>query len=125
MSHQPVDAFGIATRVIDGYIFVYDCTEIYRLARNSPIESVRLADFDLSKMFWFTSLEQASVSAVLEHINRINAACAEDPIVLAPDGALLDGLHRLAKAVFEKRYVIPARRLAIEPTPIFVLPLNH
>lgn len=114
----------MATRIIDGNIFVYDSSEIYRLALSAPINMVKPTDFDLTKMFWFANLEQASVFEVLEHFRRIMAVSVEDPIVLAPDGSVLDGLHRIARAVLDNRSSIPARQLLVEPEPICIIPVH-
>ena len=42
---------------------------------------------------------EANLKSFAEHIKRVNDADLDYPIILAPDGFVLDGKHRLAKAI--------------------------
>ncbi len=55
--------------------------------------------------------------AVVEHLQRIEAADLADPIILSPDGYVIDGMHRVAKAFLAGRASIPAVRLGEYPEP--------
>jgi hypothetical protein len=41
------------------------------------------------------------------------------PVILGPDGRMMDGMHRLARALLEKRTEIAAVRFATLPEPDF------
>jgi len=45
-----------------------------------------------------------------EHIEKIRNADYSHPILLSPEGILLDGVHRLIKALLEKAQKIPVRK---------------
>jgi hypothetical protein len=48
---------------------------------------------------------------------RINDADLSKPIILNADGSLMDGGHRLCKALLEGRQTILAVRFDVMPTP--------
>ena len=49
--------------------------------------------------------------AVVGHARQIENADLSVPVILACDGQVLDGMHRLAKAVLGGRSSVPAQRL--------------
>jgi hypothetical protein len=54
---------------------------------------------------------------VARHCQRINAATFEYPIILNADGSLMDGGHRVCKALLEGRATIRAVRFEAMPDP--------
>jgi hypothetical protein len=50
---------------------------------------------------------------------RLTSAC---PIILFSDGQVLDGMHRIAKAVLSGYATVPAQRLFCDPDPDWLLP---
>lgn len=56
----------------------------------------------------------------VEHAALVNAADLAYPIILAADGAIMDGRHRLAKALLEGRSAITVVQFAEDPPPDFV-----
>ena len=47
----------------------------------------------------------------------VNEVELDYPILLDPDGAVLDGMHRAARALLEGRLTVAARRLPKLPNP--------
>ena len=45
---------------------------------------------------------------LLTHFHRVSHADFDHPIILAPDGHIMDGMHRLCRAFLERRETIPA-----------------
>jgi hypothetical protein len=62
-------------------------------AQAVPIDSI--AEFDMD--CWFHG-KAPTCREVAEHARRINAADLSHPAILAADGSLMDGGHRIAKA---------------------------
>ena len=60
--------------------------------------------------------------AVAEHARRIEAADLSHPIILASDGALMDGGHRIAKAWLMGMTEVDAVRFEVDPAPDRVEP---
>lgn len=48
---------------------------------------------------WWFAQEAPTVRAIVDHIALIEAADLGFPILLCPQGRLMDGMHRVAKAL--------------------------
>ena len=69
-------------------------------------------------MYWFDNDHQRpTVRAVIDHVRLIGEVDATYPIILGPDGRVMDGMHRIARAILENRPTIAAVRLAGLPEP--------
>jgi hypothetical protein len=90
---------------------------VWQAARDLPVEDVPVDTIrEIDEDCWFDG-RPATVRAVVDHARRIEEADLELPIILAVDGQVLDGMHRVAKAVLRGRGTVPARRLAVDPEP--------
>ena len=61
--------------------------------------------------------ERTTWRAMLEHVALMEAAELSYPIILAADGSVMDGMHRVAKAVREGRGTIEAVQFDEDPAP--------
>ncbi len=64
----------------------------------------------------------ATVREIARHAESIYRADPQLPIILAADGQVLDGMHRVARALLLGGSAIPARRLTTDPEPDWLLP---
>lgn len=64
----------------------------------------------------------AAVRAVVDHARRIIDADLAQPVILASDGQVLDGMHRIAKAALDGRVAVLAQRLPVDPEPDWLVP---
>jgi len=55
--------------------------------------------------------------ALVEHLRLIDEADLSFPIILSSDGAVMDGMHRVAKAVLQGRKDIEAVQFERDPEP--------
>jgi len=55
--------------------------------------------------------------AMIEHLDLIDQADLSYPIILSADGAVMDGRHRVVKAVREGRSEIEAVQFDADPKP--------
>jgi hypothetical protein len=82
--------------------------------RDVPVEEIRELDVD----YWFDgSLEVATVRNVVEHVRLMQMVDTSYPIILGADGRVMDGMHRVARAVLEGRRTLPAVRFVVQPDP--------
>lgn len=58
--------------------------------------------------------------ALLDHMRLVEEADLAFPIILAADGSVMDGMHRVAKAVQQGRTAIEAVQFAEDPEPDYV-----
>jgi len=89
------------------------------LSRGLPVEMVLLdAIEDLDTAYWFDgSAERPTVRKVVEHTRLILEADLTYPILFGHDGRVMDGMHRVARALIEGRVEIDAVRFSspLEP----------
>lgn len=72
-----------------------------------------LAALDLSPVIW----AGASTFDLAGHCRRVMDADLKHPILLAWDGSVADGRHRIIKAIAEGRTTIKAKRMWWRPAP--------
>jgi hypothetical protein len=82
-----------------------------------PIDSIPEFDMDC----WFHG-KGPTCREVADHARRINAADLSYPVILAADGSLMDGGHRIAKAYLLGQPTIQARRFVTDPEPDWTVP---
>jgi hypothetical protein len=60
--------------------------------------------------------ESRTARDIAEHIKRVNETSLEYPVLMDPDGFIMDGWHRVIKAMVEGRETIKAVRFETMPT---------
>ena len=91
---------------------------IWSAARGLPEFDYAVADAKiLDEVCWFSDIwgKRPTCRAVIEHCQRIMAADSSYPIIIAPNGDVLDGVHRIARAMLEGRTTVRAVRLDAMP----------
>ena len=89
--------------------------------------TLKAHEFDLSSI----SLEDPirwhmnNVRDALAHLDRLRRADTSLPIIQRADGCIMNGWHRIIKAMSEGKKSIPAKIFIENPKPDFVLPLDH
>ena len=96
----------------------WDVDRLIVLTKGLPVEHVALADIDeVDSVYWFDERDRPTVRNVVEHFRLVNAVDLSYPIILGPDGRVMDGMHRIAQALLEGRSTIAAVRLRALPEP--------
>jgi len=99
-------------------LLAWDVDRLIALAQDVPVEQLPLADIrELDDNYWFSHGGRPTVRAVVEHMRLVNEVELDYPIVLDPDGGVMDGMHRAARALLEGRLTVAARRLSTLPHP--------
>lgn len=99
----------------------WDIDRLVALTKHSarihvPLTAIR--ELDAS----FSSEQEGTPTwrAVVEHARLITAADLSFPIILSSDGRVMDGMHRVAKAVLLGRATIEAVQFTDDPEPDYV-----
>jgi len=101
---------------------VWFTERLWQLARRLPVQTVAIGEIaEFEQVCWFDAASPATCRAVAEHARRIQNADLGFPIILAADGHLMDGGHRLAKAWLAGSTHIQAVRFPVDPDPDLVL----
>jgi len=105
----------------DGKRLVWYTERLWSEARTlKPFDIDLLSIRELDQDCWFASgpfRKKPTLREVANHCQRINAANLEWPIILNADGSLMDGGHRVCKALLEGRSTIRAVQFAVMPDP--------
>lgn len=102
-------------------VLVWDVNRLVNLSSGLPritirVESVR----ELDEAYWSgAGQERLTCRDVIEHARLINEAEFCHPIILSADGRVMDGMHRVAKALMEGRAGIEAVQFDVDPVPDF------
>ena len=66
------------------------------------IKTVDPEVFNISEDYWG---DMSTTAAFIEHVKRVQDCDSKHPIILSPDGQILDGVHRICKALIEGKQV--------------------
>ena len=96
----------------------WDVDRLVELTKDLPVAEVELSDIDeVDSAYWFDEWSPPTVRRVVEHVRLVNEVDPSHPIILGPDGRVMDGMHRVARALLEERGTIAAVRLPALPEP--------
>jgi hypothetical protein len=99
----------------------WDVDKLLRLTTDRPDEDVPLSTIaEIDENWWFAFGAVPTVRNVVEHIRLIEETDLSHAIILDPDGRVMDGMHRVAKALSLGQTHIKARRLAVLPEPDYL-----
>jgi hypothetical protein len=97
----------------------WDIEKLVTLTKELPQFRVGLAAIgELDEPYWFSGgKDDATVRAVVEHVRLVNDADLGFPIILSSDGRVMDGMHRVAKALLIGLTSVEAVQFERDPEP--------
>ena len=111
------------SNIRDGQRLVWYAESLWESAVGLPVFEMPLESVTawtgapaLDEDCWFGG-RAPTLREVAKHCRKINAVDFEHPIILNDDGALMDGGHRLCKALLEGRSTISAVQFPTMPPP--------
>lgn len=100
----------------------WDIHRLIELSKSLPVKNVLLSDIkEVNEPYWFehnTSLP--TCTDVLNHMKLVKATNLRYPIILCSEGRLMDGMHRIIKALLKENNTIKAVQFEVTPEPDFV-----
>lgn len=108
---------------IDGVRQYWKVDLLWKLAKSLPVEHIPIEALisQLQGTCWTDEDDDVTPNWVLGHTRRIMGADLSYPILIDKTGNIMDGLHRLCKAILEGREVIIAQRFEALPDPSFMM----
>ena len=86
-------------------------------AEEIPLSAIR----ELDEPYWYDSGDDPpTCRSIADHMRLVQAADLVYPIIVCPEGRVMDGMHRVAKALLQGRNGIMAYRLPALPEPDYV-----
>jgi hypothetical protein len=104
-------------RPTTGGFSAWDVDRLILLTASARRRRVPLSDIRELGEPWFGTDETPTWAALVEHIKLIDAANLAYPIILAADGTVMDGMHRVAKALRAGHADIEAVQFVEDPPP--------
>ncbi len=101
---------------------IWDVHRLIRAARDLEVAMVPVADIaEADENWWYGEAEAVPTPrSIASHLALINDVDPAHPIILSADGRLMDGMHRVVKAIAEGRTHIPAVRFTQTPAADFL-----
>lgn len=103
-------------------LLAWDIHRLVELTCDTTPEEIPLSEIEeLDRTFWY-DLEGDSPTcrSVALHAKLIQEVDLAHPIIISRDGRVMDGMHRVCRALIEGRTTIMAVRLDHDPQPDYV-----
>jgi hypothetical protein len=108
--------------------YAWDVDKLIEKSKDLPRIPVLLADIkELDETFWYNGSDsKPTVRSIVDHINLVNDVDLKYPIILSKEGRIMDGMHRVAKALLAGHEEILAVKFTKDLQPDYedVLPEN-
>lgn len=103
-------------------LLAWDVGNLIQLTKDLSAEWTSLSSIrELDEPYWYESgSDEPTCRSIAEHIRLINETDLAYPIIICPVGRVMDGMHRVVKALVEGKGQIQAYRLPQLPSPDFV-----
>ncbi len=96
----------------------WDVDNLIAASADLPVREVVLDSIaDVDTDFWFKFGPTPTVRRIIDQVRLIQEADLSYPIILGSDGRVMDGMHRIARAILDGRSTIKAVRFIAEPEP--------
>lgn len=104
-------------RIVDGHRHIWDVSRLLRLSRAFTVKHVPLSAIrELDEAYWFETGVPVC-RAVALHAKLIMETDLSYPVILSSNGRIMDGMHRVCKALLEGRSTIAAVQFSVDPEP--------
>jgi hypothetical protein len=99
----------------------WDVDMLVELSSGLPVKQVPVASIgELDTAHWFSADGSPfTVRVLVRHIQLVNEVDPSYPIILGSAGQVMDGMHRVARALLEDRPRIAAVQFEDHPPPDF------
>ena len=104
--------------------YVWDIHRLVRLASAKQPQLVSISAIrELDENWWYQDeSDTPTPRSLAHHMTLVEATDLSHPIILCSEGQLMDGMHRLVKALLEERETILAVKFERTPEPDYINP---
>lgn len=88
------------------------CARLFELIKSLPILDVPIDYININEVY-----DEMTIRQLIMHMKTVNDADLSFPIILDEDGDLMDGRHRIMKALLTGAKTIKAVRFEDNPSP--------
>lgn len=92
---------------------IWDIHRLIEIARTLPITDVPLIEIkELDEDFWYANPPNTpTCRSIANHAKLIQETDLKYPVIMCPEGRIMDGMHRVCKALMLKTKVSGQRNL--------------
>ena len=100
-------------------LLAWDVRRLVEISRDFPVVSIPLADIaEIDETHWYQHEGNLpTCRSILEHMQLIEEVDTRFPIILDQDGRVMDGMHRVCRALRDGETEISAVQFAVTPEP--------
>jgi hypothetical protein len=109
-------------RFINGKGQVWTVARLVEHSKGLPVFDLPLAGIDIGVSVFGTTMSKKSARELAEHVTRVNDADLDHPVLMDPDGFIMDGWHRIVKALCLGKQTVKAVRFIELPSYEFTEP---
>ncbi len=97
--------------------FAWDIDKLIEKSKDFPIISIKLSEIkELDENFWYQDPDSTpTCRSFVEHMKLVNETSLEYPIILSEENRVMDGMHRVAKALLNEGETIKAVKFKKTP----------
>ncbi len=103
-------------------VLIWDVDRLVDLSKSFSLIELPLSEIrELDESFWFDAEgDMPTCRRIALHAKLINETDLDHPIILSQDGRVMDGMHRVCKALIEGIETIQAVRFDFDPEPDYI-----
>lgn len=101
-------------------LLAWDVDRLVQLSQEFSVRAVPLAEIHELDEAIFGEDEAPTWRSFAAHVRLVRDADLSYPIIRAANGAVMDGMHRVTKALVEDRTTIEAVQFVVDPAPDYV-----
>ena len=103
-------------------LLAWDVRRLVELSGELSVASVPVAEIaELDENHWYAYEGQVpTCRSIIEHVTLIEEADLGYPIILDSEGRVMDGMHRVCKALLQGETHIQAVRFTATPAPDYI-----
>jgi hypothetical protein len=103
-------------------LHAWDVRKLIQLSKELTVKQVQLANItDIDSTYWYDKEgDTPTCRSIVSHMTMINSVDLKHPIILSHDGRVMDGMHRICKALLLNQQTIAAVQFETKIPPDFV-----
>ena len=103
-------------------LLAWDVRRLVKLSTDLPIQQVSVSSLaEINENHWYGhDAVEPTCRSIVEHCSLILAADLSYPIILDNTGRVMDGMHRVCRALMESRSHVAAVQFLVDPEPDYV-----
>ncbi len=103
-------------------LLAWDVRRLIELSKDLPVRSIPLSDIaEIDENHWYAhGAVVPTCRSLIEHYRLIEASDLSYPIILDQRGRVMDGMHRVCKALLSGIADIAAVQFRVDPEPDYI-----